>query len=432
VFVGVFWGFLELGAELFRLIQLDFFGRLIEHRWFSIPATALATAAAIHVTDVRAGLVRGTRTLVLVLLSWLLPLLVLIVAGFLVSLPFTGLAVLWKFGHASGLLLTAAAFLIVLINAARQDGASLPPAVLRAAGSAAAVLLTPLTLLAGYGLALRVNQYGWTIDRVATAACVTVGVFYAAGYLLAALRPQAWLKGIERWNFLAALLILGVLLALFTPLAHPARVSVADQMARIQDGRTRHADIDYDYLRWSGGRYGGDALATLAHSRDVTIREAAMKALAAQTRDSQFQLTGRAMRTRTAVYPKGRTLPESFFRQADTSGAQMGGLAEMCLGTYDRGCDAVLADIDGDGRDEIVVMGDDQYSNEPLVFKDNGKGQWTQIGHIQIPYLCSDLRDALRAGHFATIPPQTTGRDILVSGRRLRFRPEDNGPECTK
>jgi len=72
---------LWLGAELFDLIGIDFFTRLLEHKWFAIPATSLAVAAAVHVTDVRAGLVRGARTLLLVLLSWLLPLMAIIVAG---------------------------------------------------------------------------------------------------------------------------------------------------------------------------------------------------------------------------------------------------------------------------------------------------------------------------------------------------------------
>ncbi|HET7594746.1 MAG TPA: hypothetical protein VFK49_04780, partial [Stellaceae bacterium] len=61
VFVGLFWGLLELGAGLFKLINLDFLRRLIEHRWFGLPATTLAFASALHVTDARAGIVRGIR-----------------------------------------------------------------------------------------------------------------------------------------------------------------------------------------------------------------------------------------------------------------------------------------------------------------------------------------------------------------------------------
>ncbi|HEX4177413.1 MAG TPA: hypothetical protein VHY57_03210, partial [Rhizomicrobium sp.] len=150
LFVGVFWLLLWLGAGLFNLIKLDFFRRLITHSWFSIPVTALAAAGALHLTDIRPAMVRGARTLLLTLLSWLLPLITLIVAGFVISLPFTGLRVLWGFGHASALLLVAAAALLVLINAAHQDGEPehLPPPILRLSGKIAAILPAPLSLIA--------------------------------------------------------------------------------------------------------------------------------------------------------------------------------------------------------------------------------------------------------------------------------------------
>lgn len=126
LFVGVLWGLLFLGSGLFQLIHIDFFARLIRQPNFYFPVTSLATACALHVTDVRAGLVRGTRTLLLVLLSWLLPLMALIAAGFLMSLPFTGLAPLWGTRFGAKLLLTATAVLIVLINATHQDGRAEP------------------------------------------------------------------------------------------------------------------------------------------------------------------------------------------------------------------------------------------------------------------------------------------------------------------
>src|SRR5262249_24598394 len=94
--VGVFWGVLWLGAELFRLIKIEFLADLIGRRWFWIPITALVFAYAIHLTDLRAGLVRGTRALSLTLLSWLLPVLTVLTVAFLLALPFTGLEPLWN------------------------------------------------------------------------------------------------------------------------------------------------------------------------------------------------------------------------------------------------------------------------------------------------------------------------------------------------
>ena len=94
-FVAIFWGVLWFGAILFSLIDLSFIEALIEKSWFAIPATALATAAAIHLTDIRSRLVAAIRVILLSLLSWLLPLMTVIAIGFTASLPFTGLAPLW-------------------------------------------------------------------------------------------------------------------------------------------------------------------------------------------------------------------------------------------------------------------------------------------------------------------------------------------------
>jgi hypothetical protein len=40
-------------------------------------------------------------------MSWILPVAVLLVAGFICSLPFTGLAALWETRHATSVLLSA-------------------------------------------------------------------------------------------------------------------------------------------------------------------------------------------------------------------------------------------------------------------------------------------------------------------------------------
>ncbi len=167
-FTVVFWIVLALGGALFKLITLDFLSRLIQHTWFIFPATTLAFGAALHVTDVRPQIIRSIKTLILTLLSWLLPLATVIAAGFLASLPFTGLSALWATKAATPILLGCSAGLVILLNAGYQDGAPerAMPRVMRYIGSLAAALLFPLVAIAAYGVALRVGQYGWTNDRI--------------------------------------------------------------------------------------------------------------------------------------------------------------------------------------------------------------------------------------------------------------------------
>jgi hypothetical protein len=434
VFVGVFWLLLWLGAGLFKLINIEFFTRLIEHRWFALPVTTLALACAIHVTDVRAGIVRGMRTLILILASWLLPLLALIVAGFLASLPFTGLAPLWNTRFASTLLLTAAAALVVLVNAAYQDGDAehAPPRLIRHAGSLAALTLTPLVAIAGYALALRVEQHGWTTDRIIAAACVLVGTCYALGYGWAVLRRGAWLKPIEACNVASAFLVLGVLLALFTPLADPARISVASQLARLQSGKVAADKFDFAYLRFQGARYGAAALDRLKDTAEgpnsEVIRRRAAQALAQKYPwdRSVVEATPERRSANIAVYPVTRTLPEAFLKQNWAANQSSDWFLPQCLVEDNTKCEAHLLDLDGDGTDEIVLI-DLSRPWVARVFKQAADGAWHDIGGLSNLVRCDKVRAALRSGELKLVPSEW--RDIEAGGIRLRLEPPPNRPQ---
>jgi hypothetical protein len=398
-FVAAFWLVLWLGAALFKLIKLDFFEQLIEHRWFAIPATALASAASLHLSDVRAGLVRGVRTLALVLLSWLLPLMALIAAGFLIGLIFTGLAPLWATRHASQLLLVAAGALVVLINAAYQDGHAdrKAPPFFSLAIRLASVLLVPIVAIAIYAIWLRVAQYGLTVDRIAGAACAFVAASYAAGYALGAVSGSQRL--IEGWNFLTALLILAVLGALLSPLADPARISVASQLARLNSGKVPQARFDLSYLRWQGGRFGHQALARLAKERPALREEIAQLVSAKSVYSSAATPVAKVERD-IKVWPKGATLPKGFVASARKNSEGKYWLPLNCL-DYANSCDAVLLDFDGDGVDEVLLGAD---VNRAIYHKDSD-GQWRGVATLPMPMNCERVEKALRSGKVKWVAP---------------------------
>jgi hypothetical protein len=422
-FAVALWVLLFLGAALFYLIGITFFEELLRKPWFSIPVTTLALAAAVHVTDVQAGIVRGVRTLALTLLSWLLPLFALITAGFLVTLLFTGLGPLWNTRHAADLVLVTAAALIVLINAAYQDGRHPAALVLRYAAVVAAVALTPLVVIAGYAVFLRVNQYGWTPDRIAAAACVVVAACYAAGYGLAAAARGPWLQRIEVANVVTSVVILAAILALFSPAADPLRISVADQVARLEDGRTPVQKFDFRFLRFRGGRYGMAALDRLRQLQGgpdaARIAAKATAALALKNRydapeNAPVTPTDRAANI-TVVYPKGQSLPAAFLQQESER-------YDYCL-SDDSKCDAVMVDLDGDGAAEILL------SVKPhgyfRVYKETG-GKWRHLGALDASSGCNGVRDALLAGNFELIAPAF--KDVKAAGAILQVRPEHKCP----
>lgn len=251
LFVGITWAALLLGSELFKLVKIDFLWKLIREPWFGIPVTAFAFSCAMHLTDVRPAIVQGIRGLLLVLASWILPVLTLIVAGFLASLPFTGLEPLWATRSAAAVLLFADAAVVILINAAWQNGAAPVARVIRLSARVAALLLVPVTIIAMYALALRVADHGWTVDRIVAAACMLVASCYAIGYAAAALR-KGWLALLAPVNIATAFVVLGTVLLLFSPLLDPARVSVNSQLARLEAKKVGIDKFDLAYLRFEG------------------------------------------------------------------------------------------------------------------------------------------------------------------------------------
>lgn len=433
LFTLVLWLLLLLGAELFKLIRITVFSQIIQKDWFWIPVTTLSVTYAMHTTDVRVGIVRGVRSLSCNLLSWLLPLMALIGAGFLVSLPFTGLEPLWSTRRASSILLAAAASLIFLINAAYQDGTraedsgnvraiALP---LRVAMLVASLCLVPLAALSAYGITLRVGQYGWTPDRVIAMACAVVAACYALGYIIAAIRWPTQFRAIEIANIATAFVIVAILLCLLTPIADPARISVASQIDRLTSGKVSPEQFDYRFLRFFAGRYGQEALQKL--SEQDTASAVATRAKEAQALRRRYEVAParpaltavERARTITVVQPQGQSLPQSFL-EADWRDFPRRYLLPSCLSDTRFKCDAVLADLDDDGTMEIILMPGE--SPRFSVYGERNQ-RWTYLGELA-NNTCPGVRDGLKAGTFELAP--TPFKDVIVRGERLRLKVDSN------
>jgi len=424
LFVGATWLVLQLGASLFDLIRLDFLSQAMEKAWFSIPVTAFAFACAMHLTDVKPAIVRGIRNLVHVLLSWTLPVLTLLVAGFLASLPFTGLAPLWATRSAAGMLLSAAACFVVLINAAWQNGSERPARVIAISARVASLLLAPLTLLAGYALALRVLDHGWSLDRVIAGACLLVAACYAGGYAAAAMR-RGWLPTLAGVNIAAAFAVLGILALLLSPLVDPGRVAVASQLARLDAGRITLRQLDVAYLWEHGARYGRAALARLESS--TTGPDAAwLRTELAHLRQPDLDAGVRPLADQLHVWPAGTTLPASFV-QTDWRRTLHSAHLPPCMRGQNALCDAFILDLGGDARPEVVVIGTDGEAG--VVLRQDARGAWELAASL--PLLlgdCTSVLDAMRAGRLRAAPPVLA--DLQIDGRRIPLQDGPDYPDC--
>ena len=427
----IFWGVLLLGAALFKLVGLEFFWRLIGQSWFQYPATTLALAVAVQVTDVQPALIRGTRALALTLLSWLLPLLAAILLGFLGSLPFISLDPLWRTGHASALLLVAAALVVFLINSFYQDGAGGEAAagsgarIKRLSAIVGAIELIPLVALSAWALSLRVGQYGWSVARIFAAAVLVVAACYAVGYAVAVALSAATLKRVEITNFFAAYVFLILALALFSPVADPARLMVADQVARLKSGEVAPDEFDFTALKFDGARWGHDALLALSHNKDgadaATISALATRALAAPTSygtavPNGTQQSDAEMAARIVVYPAGRALPPGFLDL--TSGPFNPTTLPPCVRmTKGKTCVARYVAL-APGEPEAILFLD---IGAAYILQPDAQAHWHQTGRLSGALYCAAVRNALERGEFGIEPHAAP--DLVVGAIRLDIDP---------
>ncbi|PIB90361.1 DUF4153 domain-containing protein [Caulobacter sp. FWC2] len=417
-FTGAFWLLLFLAGALFKLIGVQAIQKLIGETAFAFPATGLMFAAAVHMavqlTEARAGLVRGVRTVGLTLLAWLSPLMVVIAAGFLATLPFTGLAPLWGTKAAASLLLSAAAALIILINAAYQDGIEPPSTIPRWAARIAGLLLIPIVILAAYALWLRVDQYGLTPDRVFATAYLVVAIGFTVGYALAALKPGPWMKTLEPTNLIMAAVSVLLLIALFTPISDPARLSVGSQVKRLESGKVTAEEFDFQFLRFDSGRYGRDGLERLKANPNADVAKRAREAFSLTAKT--YPKLDKPEFSKVTVYPAGKVLPESFRKQdwpAETG--------SPCIASGSE-CPAVLLDIDGDGTDEVLLGAGASFD----IFKADTTGTWRKIAEASSACDVGSLAERLKSDAPRLSDPEEH-RDLIVGGKRLSIRPADPG-----
>ncbi len=412
-FIGLCWGVLGLGAGLFGMLGVGLFGRVLQQPWFALPATTLALAVAVHVTDVRPGLIRGARTVLLLLLSWLLPLFTAILLAFLVALPFTTLQPLWQAHFAAALLLFAAGGLVLLVNAAYADGAAWQGSRIKRLAAFVASLELPLLLcLAGAALWQRVAQYGWSVNRIFAGAGCLLLACYAGGYAAAALARRPSL--LERTNFAAAYAGLLLILLLFSPMADPARLMVADQMARLHAGRVAPAGFDFAALGSHGARWGAEAVERLHSDPDPAVTAAARAADWPAIFVPLGVLEPDQLAGRVTVLPAGHALPAALLHARFGADADD---APFCFLPGRATCTVrFLALVPGKPDAALVI-----YGTTADILEQVAPDRWEKTGSLAGPTGCPATQAALASPALDLVPHPA--QDIVAGGWRLTVTP---------
>jgi hypothetical protein len=283
-----------------------------------------------------------------------------------------------------------------------------------------------------------VNQYGWTPDRVTSAAIAVTTLIYSGGYFYAATRRAGWLKPLEAVNVFASLAIIAILVLLLTPIADPAKLSVSSQLARLAKGEVSPGKLDYYFLRFDSGVYGRNALVRLVAGANEDVRTRAARVLAATSRRylRSGEPDGRASEaafSHANIYPMGAQLPQDF-RGGDWQSAGVSNPACLQNGSA---CEIFVVPYGKDAQEAIIVRSISMRPGQPagypgaataVLFQRDATGKWIRLGSL--PRMnCPGVAAALQNGNLASVPP--VHDDLMVAGMRLEFSPErPDGDEC--
>ncbi|HEY4135935.1 MAG TPA: hypothetical protein VGO34_12060 [Alphaproteobacteria bacterium] len=422
LFTLLVWGLMAIWSALFKLLGFAALAKLIQNDWLLLPLFGVAFALGTAVLIGKPTLIEGARRAISAIGAALSPLAALIIVAFVAGVAVAGLQPVWKTGYATYLILLLAALFTLFLNAAHDDGRNLLclPKPLLILVRIAAGLLPVLVGFSVYSLGLRIAQYGWTVDRILGAVALGFAGLVALGYLASAARPRAALPNLARANMVALIAVPLLALAINSPLLSPLRISASDQLGRILDGRRPFEKIDWHLFAAQLGKPGHAALDKLAQADSGvgdSIRNAALQAIKMGP-DAQYNLNAQIRKdarppTDYKILPGGRPADGKLVAKIDAD--RLPAVSEACS----KDCYVLAIDLDGDGRDEMVVL--NEYGTQP-VYKET-KGEWSRIGSVgnlaPKPTSFTELIEKLKDGKAHAVAPAY--RNIEIDGVTRQF-----------
>ena len=255
-----------LWAGLFSILNIDFFEQLFTSEWFIYPVLATVNGCGIIILRNQSQIIDTITRIQQALMKVLLLVIIFILMIFLLTLPITGLEPLWQTNSGSALILTLLALALFCVNAVYQDHSQpLPYHLFLHRFVYVGIALLPIySVISCYGLSLRINQYGWTVERGLAMLLWAILSTFALGYVIAIIkRRDQWIAVLSKVNIGGGALILLLMLLINSPLLELRQISATSQLARVQNNTLDYADIDLHYFKNNLAAPGYQALQQL-------------------------------------------------------------------------------------------------------------------------------------------------------------------------
>ena len=413
---GLFWLVLLLWSEMFKLVGIPFFSTLFfDTDWFGYVAFGLITALAVVLARTQSRLVTAVQKLLTFIATGLLPLVALLALMFILTLPFTGLEAISQRVSAAGLMSTLTLLLLLLMAIVREpQKEALPyPGALRYLIKCALAITPIYTLIAGWALWVRIQQYGWTPERLYGVLVVVVLLVWSFGYLASILRRGRNPLELQGPVILGvSLLALGLLVLLSSPVIDAWRISVNSHMGLYHSGKIKPDQVSLYMLDHSGkpGRAALEALQKDVAFNQDSKRRRDLNSLLQGSRDPVKELTATQLVSKVVIAPGSEKPDDAFWTFVKAQGYRITSCAEQ------NACVLVSQDLNADGHPEQVLyaFGD----GESLVFGMQ-KNKWDLLAVARLPegFNKDKLLQAVANQQLGSAP--RIWRDITIDGKRL-------------
>ena len=413
---GLFWLVLLLWSEMFKLVGIPFFSTLFfDTDWFGYVAFGLITALAVVLARTQSRLVTAVQKLLTFIATGLLPLVALLALMFILTLPFTGLEAISQRVSAAGLMSTLTLLLLLLMAIVREpQKEALPyPGALRYLIKCSLIVAPIYMLIAGWSLWVRIQQYGWTPERLYGVLVVVVLLVWSFGYLASILRRGRNPLELQRPVILGvSLLALGLLVLLSSPVIDAWRISVNSHMGLYHSGKIKPDQVSLYMLDHSGkpGRVALEALQKDVAFNQDSKRRRDLNSLLQGRRDPVKELTATQLVSKVVMAPGSQKPDDAFWAFVKTQGYRITSCAEQ------NACVLVSQDLNADGHPEQVLyaFGD----GESLVFGMQ-KNKWDLLAVATLPegFTKDKLLQAVANQQLGSAP--RIWRDITIDGKRL-------------
>lgn len=271
LFALMVWGILMLWASLFRAIGIHFFYDVFIEGWFYYPVIALAYGFGIIIFRRLTHIIDTISRIQQALMKFLLVLITFVSIIFLITLPFTGLSPLWESGG-SALILWMQALIFFFVNAVYQDDPESRPynQWLHKFIFIGIALLPAYSAISFYGLSLRIDQYGWSVDRLWAFLIWFLLALFSIGYLWGIIRlREGWQKQLSKVNVSVGLVVLVSMLLVNSPILDFRKITVISQLNLLREGKISEEEFSIYYFSRNLSRPGREALEKLKNNKEL-------------------------------------------------------------------------------------------------------------------------------------------------------------------